>query len=132
VPTINDAAYNQLHSHGIDTVFYARGDFESNCKVLFSSVVNTVAPSHGFYFYTDPNGAQQANSSGLPYVSAILLGDETDNKLDNNLRLVAQQDESMAELYPSVLTYQVGHTVLVVLPVLCVVLLLLMSIITGT
>ncbi len=75
---MNDTNAAQLTSHGIDTVFYPKADFEANCNVSFAEAVNTLCPANDFYMFTDAAGAAVANSSAYPHISAIFLADEPD------------------------------------------------------
>lgn len=110
VPGVNDTTASELTSHGIDTVFYAKGDFESNCHVSFANAANVLAPRNDFYLFTDVDGMSVVNASGIDHVSGILLADEGDGNLDQNLRALSQTSNQMNAQYPNVLTYQGGKT----------------------
>eukprot|EP00043_Microstomoeca_roanoka_P008288 m.79844 g.79844 ORF g.79844 m.79844 type:complete len:620 (-) comp14183_c1_seq2:174-2033(-) len=111
IPTVNDDHYSHLQSHGIDTVFYAAGDFQANCNMSLAQVANAISTSHPeFYFWTDTSGLNGLQPAALDHISAILLADENDGNMDANLRETLAAALHIATNYPSILTYQGGKT----------------------
>jgi hypothetical protein len=110
IPSINDTNWNELKSHGIDTVYYSGADFQQSCHSDYSYIIEHWPNFEPFYVWTDPDTASKVSPKMQEFISAIQLGDENDG--DPNAELVESLQVSMktAELFPNILTYQGGKT----------------------
>jgi hypothetical protein len=110
VPSANDDNWNELKSHGIDTVFYSAADFWSNCHLQYSDVVNKLAENETFYIWSDLTGALNIVPEKAHHISAILLGDEVDGDANKDLYKCLSSALEAERKLPNVLTYQGGKT----------------------
>jgi hypothetical protein len=109
-PSVNDKSWNELKSHGIDTVFMRHNDISSVCHAKLGDVINQHSESEKFFMWTSIEGAAQVAEDKKFYVSAVLIGDEDDGDANKEVRDKLSQALRVANEQPHILSYHGGKT----------------------
>lgn len=83
-PFANTSSWQHISSHGIDTVFYAAGNYQKNCGGSIADTANKAGAANlsTYFLWTDPDGMTGITEAGRSHVSAIFLADEVGEKGD--------------------------------------------------
>jgi len=115
VPGVNQSNWESLITHGLDTVYYSKDNFNKSCGVDLVATIEKLATqmtqgTEARFFVDSKAAAMNMSSGALGLISAVMLADEDDGQIDATMRQTLSAALAVQDTHPGLLTYQGGKT----------------------
>jgi hypothetical protein len=87
-PSVNDKSWNELKSHGIDTVFMNHVEVGYSCHSSVGALTQTQSEKEQLFLWTSIEGAREVAEDKKFYISAVLIADEDDGDANKDVHLM--------------------------------------------